>query len=127
MHRSGNVRLGGDNASIEAVPTPPRRITVTVTRRTCQKRVHVVANATGVVSHAGSVLLVQLADRLGLSAGLSEAMAGTRERRSAHDPGERERRGGAGGDGAYVRRHTGVVGMQRTQAPPTVRMFPVLP
>ncbi len=31
--------------------------------------------------------MVELADRLGLTAGLSAAMAGTRERRSAHDPG----------------------------------------
>jgi hypothetical protein len=31
--------------------------------------------------------LVELADRLGLTAALSEAMAPTRERRSAHDPG----------------------------------------
>lgn len=58
-----------------------------VTRRTCQENVHVVADATGVVPHAGSALLVQLADRLGLSTGLSEAMAGTRRRPSAHDPG----------------------------------------
>jgi hypothetical protein len=41
----------------------------------------------GLVSHAGAFLLVELADRLGLTAGLSEAMAPTRERRSAPDPG----------------------------------------
>jgi Transposase DDE domain group 1 len=39
------------------------------------------------VSHAGAALLVELADRAGLTAALSEAMATTRERRSAHDPG----------------------------------------
>jgi hypothetical protein len=33
-------------------------------------------------------LLVNLADRLGLTKGLSEALAGTRQRRSAHDDGE---------------------------------------
>lgn len=58
-----------------------------VTRRTCTKKVQVVADATGVVSHAGSVLLSELADRLGLSAGLGAAMAPTRQRPSAHDPG----------------------------------------
>ena len=58
-----------------------------VTRRTCKEKVQVVADAAGVVSHAGSVLLVELADRLGLTAALSGAMAPTRERSSAHDPG----------------------------------------
>ena len=60
---------------------------MTVTRRTCKDKVQVVADATGVVSHAGSVLLAELADRLELTAGLSAAMAPTRERPSAHDPG----------------------------------------
>ena len=58
-----------------------------VTRRTREKSVQVVADATGVVSHAGSGLLAELADRLGLTRGLAAAMAPTRERRSAHDPG----------------------------------------
>lgn len=39
------------------------------------------------MSHAGAALLVELADRAGLTGALSEAMAPTRERRSAHDPG----------------------------------------
>lgn len=58
-----------------------------VMRRTCTRKVQVRADATGVVSHAGSVLLSELANTLGLSAGLSEAMAPTRMRPSAHDPG----------------------------------------
>ncbi len=41
----------------------------------------------GVASHAGSRLLADLADRTGLTAALSQAMSGLRERRSAHDPG----------------------------------------
>lgn len=49
--------------------------------------VEVTADGEGIVSHAGAYLLVELADRLGLTAALSEAMAPTRERRSAHDPG----------------------------------------
>jgi len=42
---------------------------------------------TGVVSHAGTVLLVELADRIGLTAALSEATDSLRERRAGHDPG----------------------------------------
>jgi Transposase DDE domain group 1 len=72
---------------VEAPSPRPGGITVKVTRRTREKSVQVVADATGVVSHAGSALLVGLADRLGLSVGLCQAMASTRERRSAHDPG----------------------------------------
>jgi Transposase DDE domain group 1 len=53
------------------------------TRQTVEVR----ADGEGLVSHAGAYLLVELADRLGLTAGLSEAMAPTRERRSVHDPG----------------------------------------
>ena len=58
-----------------------------VTRRTRKKSVQVLADATGLVSHAGSALLSALSDRLGLTAGLSGALADTRSRRSAHDPG----------------------------------------
>ncbi len=47
----------------------------------------VTADGTGQVGHAGSALLGGTADRLGLTTALSEAMAPTRERRSAHDPG----------------------------------------
>ena len=49
--------------------------------------VDVTADGQGLVSHAGAALLVELADRAGLTCGLSAALAGTRERRSAHDPG----------------------------------------
>ncbi len=49
--------------------------------------VEVTADGEGLVSHAGVALLAELADRLGLTAALSQAMAPTRERRSAHDPG----------------------------------------
>ena len=47
----------------------------------------VTADGEALVSHAGVALLVELADRVGLTAALSQAMAETRERRSAHDPG----------------------------------------
>jgi hypothetical protein len=68
-------------------PTPPRRITVKVTRSKRKRTLQVVADDTGVVSHAGSALLGELADRLGLTEGLGAAMAPTRRRPSAHDPG----------------------------------------
>ncbi len=51
------------------------------------RTVEVTADGEGLVSHAGVMLLVELADRAGLTEALSDALAGTRERRSAHDPG----------------------------------------
>jgi len=45
------------------------------------------ADGSGQVSHAGSALLAGVADRVGLTRALSGAMAPTRQRRSAHDPG----------------------------------------
>ena len=41
----------------------------------------------GVVAHAGARLLCDLADRLGLSEGLSVALAPTKQRRRGHDRG----------------------------------------
>ena len=49
--------------------------------------VEVAADGEGLVSRAGVALLVELADRVGLTRAMSQAMAITRERRSAHDPG----------------------------------------
>ena len=51
------------------------------------QRVKVTGDGKAVASHAGSLLLAELADRVGLTEGLSAAMAHTRRRRSAHDPG----------------------------------------
>ena len=50
-------------------------------------KVEVRADGEGLVSHAGAFLLSELADGIGLTKALSEAMAPTRRRRSAHDPG----------------------------------------
>jgi len=58
-----------------------------VKTQTTAQTVEVTADAEGIVSHAGARLLAELADRVGLTAGLSAAMAPTRERPSAHDPG----------------------------------------
>jgi hypothetical protein len=49
--------------------------------------VDVRADATGLSSRAGTSLLALVAGRLGLTGGLSGALAPTRERRSGHDPG----------------------------------------
>ena len=51
------------------------------------KTVDVRADGTGLWSRAGSALLALVADRVGLTGGLCDALEGTRERRSAHDPG----------------------------------------
>ncbi len=51
------------------------------------RTVDVLADATGLSSRAGTALLALVAQRLGLTDGLSTALAGTRQRRSAHDPG----------------------------------------
>src|SRR5271155_3499695 len=50
-------------------------------------KVDVRADGTGLSSRAGSALLALTAQRLGLTDGLSAVLAGTRARRSGHDPG----------------------------------------
>lgn len=47
----------------------------------------IVADADRLTSRAGTALLVGLADRVGLTGSLSQAVAGVRKRRSRHDPG----------------------------------------
>lgn len=47
----------------------------------------VTADGAGVVSHDGTVLLAELADRVGLTAALSEATDGLRQRQAGHEPG----------------------------------------
>jgi len=49
--------------------------------------VEVTADGEGLVSHAGSALLGQVADKTGLTRTLSAGLQGMRERRGAHDPG----------------------------------------
>jgi len=50
-------------------------------------KLRVTADGAGQVGHAGSALLAGVADRIGLTRALSDAMAPTRQRASAHDPG----------------------------------------
>lgn len=55
-----------------------------ITRRI---RPSVTSDGDGIVNHAGSALVSEMADHLGLTAALSRAMAPTRQRQSSHDPG----------------------------------------
>jgi Transposase DDE domain group 1 len=60
---------------------------VKVMGRWSVKTVDVRADGTGLSSRAGTSLLALVADRVGLTAGLCDALEGTRERRSGHAPG----------------------------------------
>jgi len=55
--------------------------------RSSIQKVEVRADGTGLSSRAGTALLPLAAERLGLTDALGWALGGTRERRSAHDPG----------------------------------------
>ncbi len=58
-----------------------------VKRSELVESVQIVADADRLTSRAGTALLVGLADRVGLTGSLSQAMRGVRKRRSRHDPG----------------------------------------
>jgi Transposase DDE domain group 1 len=64
-----------------------RRITVWVKQRSLISSVQIVADGDGLVSRAGTGVLVGLADRVGLTGALSQALCDVRERRGRHDPG----------------------------------------
>ena len=49
--------------------------------------VEVTADGAGLVSHAGSALVAQVADKVGLTAALSVRLAAIKQRRRGHDPG----------------------------------------
>jgi hypothetical protein len=49
--------------------------------------VEVTADGAGLVSHAGSALVAQVADQVGLTQALSLRLAGIKQRRRGHDPG----------------------------------------
>lgn len=59
-----------------------------VNRRRRRPALAIKGDGTGVANHAGARLLVELADALGLTAGLSVAMAPTKQRRRGHDRGD---------------------------------------
>lgn len=52
-----------------------------------RKQLRVTGGGRGLVNHAGARLLSDLADDVGLTAGLSVAMAPTKKRRRGHDRG----------------------------------------
>jgi Transposase DDE domain group 1 len=54
---------------------------------TTRPRITATIDGEGVVSHAGTRLLADIADACALPAALSQALAGLRVRRSGHDPG----------------------------------------
>jgi len=54
---------------------------------TTRPRITATTDGAGVVSHAGSRLLADVADAAGVPLLLSDALAGLRERRAGHDPG----------------------------------------
>ena len=58
-----------------------------VKRNRGRKRFRVTSGGRGLVNHAGARLLSDLADEVGLTAGLSAAMAPTKQRRGGHDRG----------------------------------------
>jgi hypothetical protein len=49
--------------------------------------VELTADGAGVVSRAGTALLAQVADKVGLTRALSQGLAGLKQRRRGHDPG----------------------------------------
>lgn len=59
-----------------------------VNRSRRRPRLKITGGGTGIVNHAGARLLAEMADRVGLSAGLSAAMAPTKRRRRGHDRGQ---------------------------------------
>jgi hypothetical protein len=66
---------------------PGQKGTSDVQATTVRPKITVTADGTGVVSHAGSRLLADLADRSTLTGQLSLALDGVRRPRSRHDPG----------------------------------------
>jgi hypothetical protein len=67
--------------------TPSRGGTSRVKTTTALSKITVTSDRAGVVSHAGSRLLADLAEVSGLASAYSEAMAGARRRLAGHDPG----------------------------------------
>jgi hypothetical protein len=62
-------------------------VTLKVMRDGRSVTVEVTADGAGLVSHAGSALLAQVAEKVGLSSALSTRLAGVKQRRRGHDPG----------------------------------------
>ena len=73
---------------VETTGIPFRKGTFMVKNSKRRPRVKMTGGSAGLVNHAGARLLTDLAGRLGLTAGLSAAMAPTKQRRRGHDRGD---------------------------------------
>ena len=82
-----NALLVRDAARVRRVRVADQKGTSEVKRNRRRPRLKVTGGAKGVVAHAGSRLLSDLADATGLSGALSVAMAPTKQRRGGHDRG----------------------------------------
>ncbi len=76
-----------DLGLVEGQGPPRRRGTPQMHGNSSRPKIVFSGGGSGVVSHAGSRLLAELADRAGVTGLFSAASAGLRERRSGHDPG----------------------------------------
>jgi hypothetical protein len=83
----GNVRLSSDSSACRESKIELWRFTLKVMRDGRPITVEVTADGEGLVSHAGTALLAQVADKLGLTRALSLRLAGIKQRRRGHDPG----------------------------------------
>jgi hypothetical protein len=63
------------------------RFTLKVMRDGRPVTVEVMADGAGLVSHAGTALVAQVADKVGLTSALSARLAAVKQRRRGHDPG----------------------------------------
>jgi hypothetical protein len=76
--RYNEVLLTWDDKGVDVLIEPRSRSTFGVNVTGWSKSLEVTTGGRGIVSHAGLVLLRQLADRTGLAAGLSKALASDR-------------------------------------------------
>ena len=72
---------------VESRHSPAQEVTLRVNASARIGRMEVVADADGLTGRVGSAAVLELADRLGLTAGLSVALAGRTRRRSRVDGG----------------------------------------
>lgn len=86
----GKALLSWETVAVLGHSDPAQKGTSKVKRTRCRDRVRFVvsADAQNVVNHSGARLLSDLADAVGLTAGLSSALAPTKQRRRGHDRGD---------------------------------------
>jgi hypothetical protein len=84
---AGNVRLSSDSSACREAKIELWGFTLKVMRDGRPVTVEVTADGSGLASHAGSALVAQVADQLGLTGALSVWLAAIKQRRRGHDPG----------------------------------------